>query len=270
MKAFDLLAEWPVTSVGAAVLGPGGQRLVGPGADLVLPLASVTKPLTALAVLVAVEEGIIELDDPAGPPRSSVRHLLAHASGMAPDQRRLLTEPGTRRIYSNAGFEVVADLVAARAEMAFVDYFHEALAPLALASTRLVGSPAHGAVGSARDLIEVAAAILWPDGMLLDPSTVSELCTPAFPDLPGVLPGYGLQDPNPWGLGVEIRGSKSPHWTGSVNSPRTVGHFGRAGGFCWVDPDAGVAVAVLTDRDFGDWALDRWPAFSDAVLAELT
>jgi CubicO group peptidase (beta-lactamase class C family) len=88
-----------------------------------------------------------------------------------------------------------------------------------------------------------------------------------FPGLDGILPGYGRQSPNDWGLGFEIRGNKSPHWTGSANSPRTFGHFGRSGSFLWVDPDANLACACLTGRDFGEWA-SVWPEFSDAILAE--
>jgi CubicO group peptidase (beta-lactamase class C family) len=75
---------------------------------------------------------------------------------------------------------------------------------------------------------------------------------------------------NDWGLAFELRDHKSPHWTGTLVSPRTFGHFGASGTFIWVDPDAGVACAVLTDREFGDWAKDAWPVFSDAVLAEAT
>lgn len=37
-----------------------------------------------------------------------------------------------------------------------------------------------------------------------------------------------------------------------------------------MDPKADLALVVLTARDFGDWALDLWPAISDAVLAEYT
>jgi len=88
----------------------------------------------------------------------------------------------------------------------------------------------------------------------------------AFPGLRGVLPGVGRMDPCDWGLGFEIRGRKSPHWTGSRNSPATFGHFGRSGTFLWVDPEAGLALVGLTDREFGPWALDAWPALSDAVL----
>jgi CubicO group peptidase (beta-lactamase class C family) len=44
--------------------------------------ASITKPVVALATLVAAEEGVVDLDEEAGPPGSTVRHLLAHASGL--------------------------------------------------------------------------------------------------------------------------------------------------------------------------------------------
>ena len=56
---------------------------------------------------------------------------------------------------------------------------------------------------------------------------------------------------------------------GARNSPRTFGHFGRSGTFLWVDPEAGLALACLTDRAFGDWAVDAWPRLADAVLEEL-
>ena len=59
--------------------------------------------------------------------------------------------------------------------------------------------------------------------------TLAEATTVAFPHLAGVLPGYGHQDHNDWGLGFELRDDKSPHWTGATNSPDTFGHFGRAG-----------------------------------------
>ena len=43
------------------------------------------------------------------------------------------------------------------------------------------------------------------------------------------LPGFGMQRPNDWGLGFEIRDGKSPHWTAATNSPSTYGHFGQRG-----------------------------------------
>ena len=96
---------------------------------------------------------------------------------------------------------------------------------------------------------------------------MAEAAAVAFPGLRGVLPGFGLPDPCDWGLGFELRDRKSPHWTGARNSPATFGHFGRSGTFLWVDPVAGLALACLTDRPFGAWAGEAWPALSDAVLA---
>jgi CubicO group peptidase (beta-lactamase class C family) len=89
-----------------------------------------------------------------------------------------------------------------------------------------------------------------------------------YAGLRGVLPGFGGQDPNDWGLGLEIRGTKSPHWTGATNSPATFGHFGQSGTMMWIDPVARVGVVALADLDFGEWAAQAWPALSDAVLAE--
>ena len=271
MNAFELLAEWPVDHVAAGVIAPDGSVFTHGQADRPFALASVTKPLVAMAVMVAVEEGVVTLDSPVGPPGVTVRHLLAHAGGLAPDQRRLMTEPGGRRIYSNAGFEVLADGVADAAEIDFATYFREAVVEgLGLGATELTGSPAHGATSTVADLLVVARELLGDQPMLLAPSTLEAMRTPAFPDLAGVLPGLGVQDPNPWGLGCEIRGVKRPHWTGVGNSSSTFGHFGRAGTFIWVDPEHRVACVVLTDREFGDWTFDRWPAFNDAVLSEVT
>ena len=75
-------------------------------------------------------------------------------------------------------------------------------------------------------------------------------------------------EPNDWGLGLELRDGKHPHWTGAHNSPGTFGHFGRSGTFLWVDPERRLALGVLTDEPFGEWATAAWPALSDAVLAE--
>ncbi len=92
----------------------------------------------------------------------------------------------------------------------------------------------------------------------------------AFPGLAGVLPGFGRQNPNDWGFGVEIRDGKSPHWTGRRNSAQTFGHFGQSGTFLWVDPVAGLVLAFLGDRPFGPWATSAWPALSDAVVVAYT
>lgn len=211
--------------------------------------ASVTKIVTAYATLVAVEEGTVTLDD-------GLRRLLSHAVD------------GKRRAYTNESYERVAALVAESSGMPFAEYAREAvLDPLGMRGTDVTGSPAAGAAGPARDLAALACELLAP--ALLAPETLRDATAVQFPGLAGVLPGFGRQDPNDWGLGFELRDAKSPHWTGSRNSPSTFGHFGRSGTFLWVDPDARAALVVLTDREFGDWAKSAWPAVSDATLAEL-
>lgn len=233
------------------------------------PWASVTKVATALAVLVAVEEGTVALSDPLGPPGSTVAHLLAHASGLAPDDERVLAPPGARRIYSNEGFRVLGRFVAERSGIPYRRYLAEAvLEPLAMSAALGPGDdPAAGLAGSLADLLALGRELLRPT--LVHPSTLAAATAVAFPGLAGVLPGFGRQDPCDWGLGFEVRDAKRPHWTGSANSPATFGHFGQAGGFLWVDPAADACCAVLTDRPFGAWALPAWPALSDAVLEEL-
>lgn len=264
-----MVARWPVQHAAAAVIGADGAVLgrYGPH-DREFQLASVTKLLSAYAVLIAVEEGALEWQQPAGPEGSTVRHLIAHASGLAFDEPRPVARPGTRRIYSNAGFAVLAQTVADATGFTFTDYLAQAVFdPLHMTSSRLVGSPGAGGVSSCADLVAFTAELQAP--RLLAPSTLEEATRVAFPGLDGVVPGFGRQSPNDWGLGMEIRDQKHPHWTGSRSSPRTFGHFGQSGTFLWVDPVAGAACVALTDRDFDTWAKDAWPAFTDAVLAEL-
>ncbi|GAB3883244.1 hypothetical protein GCM10029964_042270 [Kibdelosporangium lantanae] len=111
--------------------GRGGVEgeVLGAHGDLTrsFALASVTKMLTAYAVLIAVEEGAVELDEPAGPEGSTVRHLLAHASGLAMSEDKLQAQPGTRRIYSNTGFEVLAEHVQQASGIPFNAYLAEAV-----------------------------------------------------------------------------------------------------------------------------------------------
>lgn len=263
-----LIDGWPVGVAAAGVTTAAATVAAAGPVSRPFPLASVTKVLVALACWVAVEEETIALDEPAGPPGSTVAHLLAHASGLPADDGPPVAAPGTRRLYSNAGFEELGRHLGAAAGIPVATYLAEAVAaPLGCAATALDGSPAHGASASVSDLLAVGRELLTPT--LIAPVTLAHATRPVFGELAGILPGFGHQDPNPWGLGVEVRGSKHPHWTGRSNSPATFGHFGRSGTFLWVDPDAGVAVAALTDTEFGPWAARAWPELSDEVLRSL-
>ncbi len=264
----DVLAAadaWGAGRAGVAVLDRDGLVAERGSRDVALPWASVTKLVSALAMLLAVDRGLVGLDDPAGPPGSTLRHLLAHASGLAFDDETVLSAPARTRIYSNSGFDQAATFVEREAGTPFGDLVREwVLAPLGMAGASMRGRPSEGLVGTLHDLEALAYEQLVP--RTLPARVVALASTVAFPGLKGVLPGFGVQDPLDWGLGFEVRSSKSPHWTGSRNSPRTFGHFGGSGTFLWVDPDAGIALVALTDRTFGAWAVTAWPAFSDLVL----
>jgi CubicO group peptidase (beta-lactamase class C family) len=267
VEALKAIDGWRARTAAAGVTRADGVVGTHGPRDEKLAWASITKLLTGLAALVAVEEGTVDLDEPAGPPGSTLRHLLAHASGLPPAGDEPLASPGRRRIYSNTGIERAAELVSERAAMPFGEYVAAAVvAPLGLAG-RLAGSPAHGYRGPLDDLLALGRELLAPT--LVAAETLAEATSVQFPGLTGVLPGWGRMEPNDWGLAFELRDGKSPHWTGSRNSPRTFGHFGATGTFLWVDPEAGLACAVLSDRPFDAWAREAWPAFNDSVLTEL-
>ena len=256
-----------MSAAAVVVVGRDGVLESSGPTDAVVGIASVTKLLVTVGVLVALEEGSLLLDDEAGPPGSTIRHLLAHASGLPFEGGPPIAAPGTRRIYSNAGFDELGARLAAGTGMPTATYLHEAvLQPLHMTHTELRGSPAKDGWSSVDDLARFAGELLRP--RLVTAETLRVATTTAFPGLAGVLPGIGRMTPNDWGLGFELRDRKAPHWTGGQCSPGTFGHFGRSGGFLWIDPVARVGVVCLTDREFGAWSLSAWPALSDAVVAK--
>src|ERR1700689_1728670 len=97
LPALQALDDWPVPTVAAAVVGPFGVLASHGDTRRQFALASVTKPLVARAAQIAIEEGAMDLDTAAGPPGSTVRHLLAHASGLAMLTGQTLPRPGGPR-----------------------------------------------------------------------------------------------------------------------------------------------------------------------------
>jgi CubicO group peptidase (beta-lactamase class C family) len=266
VQALRQIEGWPVSFAVAGVLTVEGDVETHGDTSRVVPLASVSKPVAALATLVAAEEGVVDLDEPAGPPGSTVRHLLAHASGLPFDGTTPIAPPGRRRIYSNEGFRGLARHLAEHAEMPFAEYVRAAVCvPLAIGLDPH-GDPGSGMQASLADVLVIAHQLLAPT--VVAEETVEEMRSVQFAGLSGVLPDFGRFDPLDWGLGVQLN-SGGPSWMGAKTSPRAFGHFGGSGTFIWIDPEPGVACVALTDREFGDWAKEAWPAFSDAVLGEL-
>lgn len=266
LDALRQIDAWGAEHAAAAVVRLDGVVATHGPAEHVFRWASVTKLATAVATLVAIEEGVVDLDGPAGPPGATVRHLLAHASGLPFDGGPPIARVGERRIYSNLGFEALAEHVAARAEMPFDRYLAEAVfEPLGMAA-ELRGSAGADVHGTLDDAVRLARELLRPT--LLAPETLAEATTVVFAGLNGVLPGFGRFEPMDWGLGFELKDGKPGHWSGTLTSPRTFGHFGGSGTFLWVDPERSLALVVLSDREFGFWAKVAWPALSDAVISE--
>jgi CubicO group peptidase (beta-lactamase class C family) len=267
VRALHQIDAWPVPFAASGVTRADGVVATHGGTARVVRLASVSKPITALATLVAAEEGLLDVDEPAGPPGATVRHLLAHASGLPFEGESPIARPGVRRIYSNEGFRILGEHLAERAEMPFSDYVRAAVVePLGIGLDPS-GHPGAGMQASLDDVLAVARELLAPS--LVAPETHSEMVRVQFPGLDGVLPDFGRFSPLDWGLGVELKGTKPGHWSGSLTSPRTFGHFGGSGTFLWVDPDRHAACAALTTRPFGEWAKEAWPRLSDDVLREL-
>ncbi len=266
MQALRQIDGWPVGFAAAGVLDVTGVKATHGDATRAVRLASLSKPVAALALLVAAEEGVVDLDEPAGPPGSTVRHLLAHASGLPFEGTAPIARPGRKRIYSNEAFRVLAELLEEHAEMPFAEYVHAAVcAPLRIALDPH-GDPGSGMHASLGDVLELGRELLRPT--LVAPETLEEMTSVQFPGLAGVLPDHGRFDPLDWGLGGPLN-TPTPSWMGTRVSLRTYGHFGGSGTFLWVDPEAGVGCAALTDREFGEWAKQAWPGFSDAVLGEV-
>ena len=141
VQALRQIDGWPVSFAAAGVVTADGRVETHGDATRAVRLASVSKPVAALATLVAAEEGVVDLDEPAGPPGSTVRHLLAHASGLPFEGDEPIAPPGRRRIYSNEGFRVLAAHLAERAEMPFADYVRAAVCDAARARARPGGRP---------------------------------------------------------------------------------------------------------------------------------
>lgn len=271
-RALGAVDRFAAQNVAVGLVGPAGVLAVHGDPAHRYRWASITKLVTGLAVLTAVDDGRMDLDERAPAPAphgATVRDLLAHTSGLAFDGDMVQGRPGTRRIYSNTGFDLLGRLLAERDGVPVEDALRaRVLEPLGMDDTVLLERPSQGLHGPLPDLLRLAGELLRPT--LVGAASFSVATHVVGPSLPGVLPGVGRFDVLDWGLAFELRDGKSPHWTGTRNSPATFGHFGGSGTFVWVDPVLDRALVCLTDRDFGPWALEAWPPYSDAVIEALS
>jgi CubicO group peptidase (beta-lactamase class C family) len=277
----DLELDWPVGRGAAAVVSPSGVERAsvgGVGGGDGFAVASVTKLMTTMAVLAAVDLGRLDLDQPAEDAGDgvTVRHLLAHASGLPFEPSGGRRPPGARRIYSNMGFRVLAETVADAVGTSFGGWLEASvLGPLGMSATRLAArrgvedDAAAGAVSTLDDLERLARCLLDRGAPVVGRELFDEATSVQFPGLAGLVPGVGRFDPCDWGLGFELHDRKRPHWMGDRRSAAAFGHFGASGCFLWVDPEVELACAAVSDRPFDDgrWAMATWPAWSDRLPA---
>ncbi len=316
------VAEGDVPAVAAAVVDRRGIRelRVAGAADerSLFALASLTKPLVAIAVLVAAEEGSLDLDAPVAdhlPGYGSsardpitARHLLAHASGLPESVKGMdalavepVHPPAVRRVYSNEGFHVLGALLSAATGIDHGRYVSEAVfeagaidAHLPLADRdaaralevrepglsapgmplfnapewRRRGNAAGGGFATVAAYAEVVRWLLTETGPISAESH-AELRSVQWPGIPGGLESFPKLHCPDWGLGVNIRGSGSPHWCGDAVSPGTISHFGASGTLMWADRDAGVGLVCLANRGtYSGWMLrpGRWADLTRSVI----
>ncbi len=210
---------------------------------------------------------------PAGPPGSTVRHLLAHTSGLGPEGGPALAAPGHRRIYSNAGYRVLADLLADRAGLPFGEYLAEGvLGPAghvrAPPSTPMPRAGRPPPAWSARWSTWSPWPRSGPGPPWSPPATHRIGRLGAVPGhrrgparvraLRPVRLGPGRGDPRSQTAPLDGNGQLGGHLRPLRAQRRPSGGWTR---------EAGVACVGLGDRPFGPWAARAWPALADAVLA---
>ena len=258
--------------IAVGLVTSGGRLAYAHGdLDAPYPLASVSKLISTYAALVAINDGALALTDDAGPEApqgATVEHLLSHSAGYAFEGGDVLAKVGQRRMYTNEGIEQLARVTERAVGVTFTSWVERSvLEPLGMDGVDATGSPAKDYHASLNDLLVLGQEFMHPT--LISPDLAQRARTPHLPELAGVLPGYGRHNPNPWGLGAEIKGRKSPHWTGARNSPRTFGHFGQSGSFLWVDPEqaqGGVSAAFLCSAPFGPAHVELWPPMNDLLI----
>lgn len=86
-------------------------------------------------------------------------------------------------------------------------------------------------------------------------------------DLPGGYGGRFEYEKCAWGLGVDLKGDKKPHWTPPNASPRTFGHAGASGCVVWHDPDANVSWGIFGTRTADNaWLVRGAPKIAAKIL----
>lgn len=271
--------RYPLFSITKPLIGIAAARSIERG------LLTPTTPLAA-----AVPEFGRDRPDAGSREPVQLRHLVSHTAGIVdspmdsprPLRTDLLEQPwefaaGTASRYSTLAFEGVAALIEhatgrrwteeveawAReigADGLSVDHsdahpvVDAAEAGLDLVRFAELQQPGAGLAGRADDLLRLGSELLRIGGGgtgILQPATLAMMLRPLTGDIPRLAP-YTADRGQDWGFTWNLR-SRAP---GLIDRD-TYGHGGWAGTEFWVQPSAGVAWVLLTNRENRDVNLDE-------------
>lgn len=295
---------FPVASITKLATALAVLRLVASGAialddrlDALLPDAHAAGNHITAHMLLSHTSGLPGDLTPAAAPYTPplTWPMLAAACLAAPVTR----PPRSRVTYSNVGVGLLAVIVERRTGLSFADALVDlVLDPLGITGylgtepplppARIAGDfgehrgtplepinsrfwrslalPWGGLVTDAAGALRLVRAFAGtPDAFLPADLLADAVCNQASGLGGGFFPPLTWAE-CPWGLGVEVRGAKSPHWTPAAASPASFGHVGSSGCMAWADPNAHIAWAMLGARHFLGW-WENWPAIGDALLA---
>lgn len=277
--------------------------------DTVFDLASLTKPIaTASCIMRLVQAGDLVLDDQVadhlaefgaqGKHHVTIRQLLLHTGGLIPDnamadyqdgakvaREKLLGlslqyKPGTRFRYSDVGFQVLGELIEAKAGMSLAEFSaKEIFSPLGMKETGyllegpmreraattqqregrwMVGEVhdprayAVGGVAGHAGLFSTANDLAIYSQMLIEGGTLGDVTIFTREFVDQMAKGYEVPGGSPertWerGLGWDKRTGYSSN-RGESMTDSAFGHGGFTGTSLWIDPELELFVIFLSNR----------------------
>jgi CubicO group peptidase (beta-lactamase class C family) len=244
----------------------------GPDPDAPYRVMSITKTVTAALVLRSVDAGLIGLDTPLPaidgvlapvPPGLTVRHLLAHRSGLAeytevpgyradqpmtPEQAvelsisaPLVAEPGTVTRYVNSNYHLLGLLLQQVHRRPYADLVAGMLAPLGISGAAVEppdrlgwpGFASGGLVATASDMATWGESLFTPGRVMSVPMLTTMTTTGELES------GLGM-----WGMCPCTPAS-------GIDRFSAIGHFTAAGGM-FRFPATGVTLVMRTEPATGD------------------